>query len=122
MKTYKFTCIRCPIGCELEVSSDGDKITVSGNTCKRGEQYAVDEVTAPKRTVTSTAALEGGAIRRAPVKTADAVPKDKMFAVLDEIKKARLTAPVHIGDVAVENAAGTGVDVVVTRNIPRIDG
>ena len=119
MKIDKFTCIRCPMGCALEVRTDGGKITVTGNACKRGEQYALDEATAPKRTVTSTAELIGGELARAPVKTADAVPKEKMFEVLEEIKNARLTAPVRIGDIAVKNAAGTGVDVVVTRNIDR---
>ena len=108
MKIGKFTCIRCPIGCALEVRKDGGKITVTGNACKRGEQYALDEATAPKRTVTSTAELIGGELPRVPVKTADAVPKEKMFDVLEEIKNARLTAPV-----------GTGVNVVVTRNIDR---
>lgn len=116
-ETKNFTCIRCPIGCALEVKIDGDSITVTGNTCKRGEQYAVAEVTAPTRTVTATVALTGGEIARAPVKTAEPVPKQKIFEIIDEISKTTLTAPVAIGDAAVKNAAGTGVDVVVTRSI-----
>ena len=34
-----------------------------------------------------------------------------------QIKQAVLEAPVSIGDVAVSNVAGSGVDVIVTKNV-----
>lgn len=110
-------CICCPIGCALTVDTDGSELKVTGNTCKRGEKYAIAEVTAPTRTVTSSVRLIGGEIARAPVKTAAPVPKDKIFDVLREIGRVELAAPVAIGDVAIKNVANSGVDVVVTRNI-----
>ncbi len=123
METKNLVCIRCPIGCALSVTkADDGKITVTGNTCKRGEQYAVSEVTAPTRTVTSTVTLTDGEIARAPVKTEQPIPKDMIFAVLYVIKHTTLAAPVRIGDVAVKNVCDTGVDVVVTRNIDRVKG
>lgn len=113
-----FVCIRCPLGCMLAVESDGESVTVTGNTCPRGREYGITEVTAPTRTVTSTVMLDGGGdIKCAPVKTAAPVPKAKMKEVVDAIKRVRLTAPVAVGDVAVKDVAGTGVDVVVTRNV-----
>ncbi len=118
MKEEKtFVCIRCPIGCALTVTRTEAGVTVSGNTCKRGEEYGIAEVTAPTRTVTSTVRLYNGEIACAPVRTAAPIPKDKIFAVLYAIKKTRLDAPVCIGDVAIKNVCGTGVDVIVTRNI-----
>lgn len=37
--------------------------------------------------------------------------------VLSEIGKLRLSAPLKIGDVAKENVAGSGVNLVVTEDI-----
>lgn len=112
-----FVCIRCPIGCALTAEMTDGGITVSGNTCKRGAEYAVAECTAPTRIVTSTVRLKGGTLPCVPVK-AGPVPKDKMFDVIAAIKSAELTAPVSIGDIAVSDVAGTGADVVVTRSVP----
>ena len=116
-RTENFVCIRCPIGCRLTVTVTDGGVTVDGNTCKRGEEYGIAEVTAPTRTVTTTVRLFDGELAVAPVRTASPVPKDKIFAVLYAIKKTRLTAPVRIGDVAVADVCGTGVDVIVTRDI-----
>lgn len=112
----ELVCICCPMGCDLVVDVDGGNITVSGNTCPRGRDYAIAEVTAPTRTVTTTVDVIGGEFR-APVKTAAPIPKGKIFAALAEIKAAVITAPVSIGDVIVENVAGSGINVIATRNV-----
>ena len=117
MKTYELTCIQCPIGCALNVTVDGEKVTVSGNTCPRGEAYGVKEVTHPSRTVTSTVKIEGGAIPRLSVKTKTDIPKEKIFDVMAEIKKTTVKAPVYTGDVVIDNVCGTGADVIATKTI-----
>lgn len=112
-------CICCPLGCRLTVCKEPEgTITVTGNTCPRGKQYAEKEVTAPTRIVTSTVAVSGAVCPRAAVKTARDVPKEKIFAVMHEIRRTSVKAPVHIGDVIVQNCAGTGVDVVAASNAP----
>ena len=118
--TQELTCIRCPMGCHLTVETDGDHITVSGNTCPRGEEYGKKEVTAPVRTVTSSVRVDGGTLPLVSVKTASDVPKDKTFDVMAEIRACRVNAPVHIGDVLIENAAGTGAAIVATRSVDRV--
>ena len=70
------------------------------------------------RVVTSTVRVEGAAIARCPVKTAGSVPKEKMAGVMRALDGVRLTAPVKRGDIAVADVCGTGVDVVVTRDLP----
>ena len=112
----ELTCIVCPIGCQLSVTlEDGVVTEVTGNTCPRGKQYAIDECTNPVRTITTTArASNGGVI---PVKTATPIPKYLMFDCMKEIDKAVVTLPAKIGDVVIENLLGTGVDVVVTANM-----
>ena len=113
----ELTCIGCPIGCALRVEVKDGEIAVAGNGCPRGEKYARAEVTNPVRTLTSTVELVGGAIARAPVRTAREVPKARVLDCMAEIRRARVHAPVRIGDVVIHDCAGTGVDVVATRNI-----
>ena len=89
MEEYSLTCIRCPMGCSLKVTTNGDNVTVTGNTCPRGEDYGKQEVTAPVRTVTSTVPVEGGEIAVVSVKTAGDIPKSKIEDVMKDIKKYR---------------------------------
>lgn len=111
-------CISCPLGCSLKVELDenGAVLSVTGNTCKRGEEYGKKEVTAPTRTVTSTVKVEGASVPVTPVRTKTDIPKEKIFACMEEIRKAVVKAPVHIGDVVLHNVAGTGVDVTATKD------
>ena len=112
----ELTCIVCPIGCQLSVTLENGVVTeVTGNTCPRGKQYAIDECVSPVRTITTTArTTEGGVI---PVKTDRPIPKDLMFACMKEINSSIVTLPAHIGDIVIENLLNTGTNVVVTANM-----
>lgn len=117
MKTRELTCIGCPLGCAVavEIEENGQIANVTGNTCKRGDDYARKEVTNPTRIVTSTVRVEGGTSDMVSVKTKTDIPKNKIFACMEGLKGVCVKAPVHIGDIIVENIAGTGVDVVATK-------
>ena len=109
------TCIVCPKGCQLEVELEGKKvISVSGYTCKRGLAYAETECTAPMRTLTTTAPVEGGGV--VPVKTDRTIPKELIFECMKQINLARVAPDAPIGTVVIENLLGTGANVVTTRN------
>jgi len=116
----ELTCIRCPIGCQLTVTVEGESVTVTGNTCPRGAEYGAKEVTNPTRTVTSSIRLSGGALPLVSVKTATDIPKDRIFDVMDAIRGRTAAAPVRIGDVLIPDVAGTGVNIVATRNVPAL--
>jgi CxxC motif-containing protein len=118
-KVRELTCIVCPRGCSLKVTftEDGKIGTITGNACKRGVTYAENECTHPRRTVTSTVRLASGGV--VAVKTADTVPKEDTFRVMKEINGVTAPADVKIGDVIIENVAGTGVKVVATANAPK---
>ena len=121
METKELTCINCPMGCRITVKmSGGEVINVEGNTCKRGEVYARTEVVSPVRTVTTTLKVTGGPVDRVSCKTKTPVPKGKIFDVMDEISSASCTAPVKIGDVLIEDCAGTGVPVVATKDVSEL--
>jgi len=114
------TCIVCPIGCTITVVHDDyDVIEIEGNNCARGREYARHEAIEPSRTVTTSVLVVGGERPLASVRTAGSVPKGKIRAVMDEIAKVSVKAPVKVGDVILENVAGTGEKVVATRNVPR---
>ena len=110
-------CINCPLGCHLSVDDkDVANIKVSGNTCPRGVTYAVSEVTAPKRMVTSSVTVINSKVKRVSVKTSAPIPKDKIFDCLAEIRKLRINAPVAIGDVLLSNVCDSGSDIIATRS------
>ena len=106
------------MGCPLVVTMDGGEVvSVTGNTCKRGEIYGRKEVTNPTRIVTSTVRVSGGSIDMVSVKTKEDIPKGKIFDCVKALKAVEVAAPVHIGDVIMKDVAGTGVDVVATKNV-----
>ena len=121
MENRELTCIGCPMGCLLTVTLDGGEVKeVKGNTCAKGDIYARKEVVNPTRIVTSTIKIEGGDKERISVKTANDIPKSKIFDVMKEIDAAEANAPCKIGDVLVKDVAGTGVDVIATRNVEAV--
>ena len=110
----EFTCIVCPRGCHLRID---ENLNVTGNTCNRGKEYAINEVTHPMRNITSTVKIESEIINRLPVKTSNNIPKDKMFLVMKELNKVVAKAPIKMNDVVIPNVLGLGVDIIATRTI-----
>ena len=115
-------CIVCPVGCQLEVTKDNDNITVTGNGCKRGVEYAKNEITNPTRVLTTTVTVENAKLNRIPVKTKGEIPKGLLFDAMILINNVILKAPVKVGDIVVENILDTGVDVVASRSLERQRG
>ena len=121
MDVRNLTCIGCPLGCALTVEMEnGEVLSVSGNTCKRGDDYARKEVTHPTRIVTSTVAVTGGDIAMVSVKTQNDIPKEKIMDIMKSIEDIKVEAPVHIGDVIVANAAHTRVNIIATKDIKKV--
>ena len=114
----EITCIVCPIGCKILIEVDGSHCkALKGFKCKRGVEYAKNEALAPKRMLTSSVLVLNGKWPLVSVKSSMPVPKQKIFTVLSEIKKARINAPVKIGDVVIKNVAKTNIDIIATKNV-----
>lgn len=123
METRTLTCIGCPMGCQVTItyekkgeSVDMDSINVTGNTCPRGKEYAISEVTNPTRTVTGTVGVNNRDGVVVSVKTKDPIPKGKISEVAEKLLTLTVDAPVKIGEVVCADICDTGVDLVVTRN------
>ena len=120
MEKRELTCIGCPLGCSITVTLENGEIRdVTGYTCKRGHDYARKEVTNPTRIVTSTVRLTGSRTGACVVscKTAQDIPKGKIFEIVAALRQVTAHAPVKIGDVLLADAAGTGVDIIATKNV-----
>lgn len=119
MRDQNLTCIGCPLGCSISVSlsDNGEVSETTGNTCKKGEEYARKEVTNPSRVVTSIVKINNGDVNMVSVKTAEDIPKGKIFDCMEALKKVTVTAPVQIGEVIIKNVCGTGVDVIATKKV-----
>lgn len=110
----EFICIECPKGCHLSIDDD---LNVTGNSCPRGKQYAINEVTCPKRVITTTVILKSKHLSRLPVMSEQAIPKEKMFEVMKALENVVVKAPIKCRDVIVENICDTNVNIIATRTI-----
>ncbi|HHT39515.1 MAG: DUF1667 domain-containing protein [Acholeplasmatales bacterium] len=106
-------CIRCPIGCTLTYK-DG---IITGNKCKRGIEYGLEEVTNPKRIITSTVKTTNKEMPRLSVKTNISIPKGLMFKIMKEINKVIVSSSKEIGDVIISNILNTGANLIATQNL-----
>lgn len=116
-----YTCIICPNGCEIEAELENGQIcSITGHTCPRGEEYVRQELTAPSRTIASSVMVKGGTLPVTSVRLTEAIPKELIFPVMEEIRKVVLTAPVHAGMIVLHNVYGTNSDVMVTKSVEAI--
>lgn len=113
MMNKDLICIICPRGCHLHIE-DG---VVSGNGCKRGEVYAINEITNPTRTITTTVKIESINLNRLPVRSNVAIKKDMIFKCMDILNKVKVKAPVKMGQIIVKNINNSGVDIIATREV-----
>ena len=139
------TCIICPNGCLLsaDVSEPGTDAPVTGTEnprsidspvtgagcprvidgpvtgagCPRGEAYFIQEITDPRRTLTSSVLVKGGELPLCSVRLTDPVPIARIPDVMKEIRKMKVEAPLESGTVLIRDVLGLGSDVIATKTI-----
>ena len=117
-----FTCIVCPNGCDVEAEYEGTLVlSVTGNLCARGKAYVIQELQDPRRTIATNVKVKGGEMPLVSVRLTNAIPKARIFDVMEAVNSLVLTAPVHIGDKVIENVLGLGSDVMVTGNVEKAE-
>jgi CxxC motif-containing protein len=116
----EITCIVCPIGCKILVITDDKKFNIcTGNKCKRGIEYAINEALDPRRMLTTSIYVKGGVWPLVSVKSSQPVPKDKIVQVLKEIKKAKTKAPIKSGQILIKDIANIKIDIIATKTIEK---
>jgi CxxC motif-containing protein len=113
-------CKVCPIGCELTIyknESAPSGYTVEGNSCGRGIEFGIKEVTEPSRILTGRVLLKNAPMKHLSVRTTGVIPKDKVDECLKIFNSTEVSAPIQKGDIIIKNILGLGVDVVAARRV-----
>ena len=113
-----FTCITCPIGCEIDVElQEGAVVSMEGNKCDKAEDFVRQEVEEPMRVLTTTVRIKGAKWAMLPVRTDKPIPKRLLFDVMRQLAGIELQAPIQVSDVIAGDITGTGADVIASRSM-----
>ena len=109
------TCIICPRGCTLTAEISGSNVSVTGHTCPKGAEYAINEIQHPMRTVTATIRVANREDTMVSVKTSSPVPKERMMAVMAALRSHSVNAPISIGQTLLQDIEGS--TIIATKGI-----
>jgi CxxC motif-containing protein len=113
-----FTCVTCPVGCEVDVDvQDGSIISMTGNKCDKVKEFVLQELKEPMRVLTTIVRIKSAKYAMLPVRTDKPIPKRLFLQAIGELAKVDLRTPVHISDVIVKDVAGSGANIVATRTM-----
>ncbi len=115
--TKELVCIVCPRSCRMTITSEGDELVVTGNTCKRGKEFAINEMTDPRRTVCTTVRTSFPNVPVLPVRVSGAIPKNRIFDLMREVNRITVSKRIGREEVVVPNILDLGVDLIATSNI-----
>jgi len=120
-ESREFICVTCPLGCSIQAVVDGDRlVSIDGQSCKRGEAFVREELSAPKRMLTTTVQVRGGVLPLVPVRSTEPLPKERIFDVAALLRRVVLDAPVAARQMVAANAVGSGVDIVTSRAVDAV--
>lgn len=115
----EFICVTCPVGCTIRATVEGGElVTLRGQACKRGEAFVREELTAPKRMLTTTVTVRGGRLPLLPVHSSAPLPKALLLPAAALLRQVQVDAPVEDGQVVLANVLDSGVDMVASRPLP----
>lgn len=71
------------------------------------------------RNIATSILVEGGELPLASVRLTKPIPREKIFAVMEEIKKVKVSAPVSEGTIVISKVLGLDSNVIVTKDIEK---
>lgn len=113
----ELTCIVCPKGCSLTVESPDDGISVEGAGCRRGDDYAVQEMTNPHRSLQTTVRTSIPGCRRAAVKTSGDIPLKDVFLYMKAINGIELNEMKLSGEIISYGLCGSDINLILTERL-----
>jgi CxxC motif-containing protein len=121
IEKVKMICLGCPVGCELTVTHDvPNVIKVEGNQCAIGVKFATSEIQDPRRMIATTVRVKNGVHPLVPVYTASPFPKPLIMKLMEKLREIEVEAPVHMDQVILKDALGTGIDIIASRDLPSV--
>ena len=122
-KKQYFTCIVCPVSCQIVlVEEEGRIVEVIGGECKLGEEYARKESINPERVLTTTVRVEGGVLPVLPVRTEKPISKKLIKGCMKTLAEVIVKAPIKCGEVVYANILDTGVNIIASRDLLAKEG
>lgn len=112
----ELVCITCPNSCRMTVELKEGKWTATGNRCPRGQKFAEDEMTCPKRTFSTTVKTAWKDIPVIPVRVSKEVPKEKIFDIMEVINHTTVRQSIGREEVLIPNVLELDADVIVTSD------
>ena len=113
----EIVCVVCAKGCRAQAWEGEDgSVQVRGPLCRNGRDYVRLEFRDPRRIITTTVRVEGSGCRL-PVRSRGPVPKGRLMECMREIRRLKVSLPVHIGDVLIADLLGTGQDLIASGEI-----
>lgn len=97
--------------------NEGADYSITGHMCRRGEAFVMAEMTDPVRILTTTLPVDAANSERLPVRSEKGIPKTMLLDCMKELKKIRVSKPVNIGQIIVENILDTGVNIIASRSL-----
>lgn len=113
----KMVCIVCPNSCVLSAEEKDGSLSVTGGACPRGKEFAISEITDPKRMLCSTVKTVFPGVPVLPVRVSAEIPKDKIFEVMAQLNKIVVRQRIARGDAVIPNVLGLGVDIIATSSV-----
>ncbi len=110
-------CIVCPRGCMMKYEEDGSDLKVYENACARGPEYLKQEITEPKRMLTTTMKIKGGDTCVVPVHAKEYVNKDEVFEIIKYLKSIELQAPVECDQLIIDNINGKPIEILTSKEV-----
>jgi CxxC motif-containing protein/thioredoxin reductase len=107
------TCIMCPNGCEITYD-------LEGGMCGKGPEYVKNEILNPKRTLTTSVRVTGGAIPLVSVKTTESIAKETLMEAMKLISEITVAAPVELGQVIRTDFMEPGVSLIATKAVESV--
>ena len=110
-------CTECPNECFLSVEKGGSGWEIGGYKCPNGLKFAEEELTCPKRVLTSTVLLTiQGREKLLPVRTDRAVPLERQKELMEIIRHLRVRELAERGQVIVKGIGGLDADLIASAS------
>jgi CxxC motif-containing protein len=117
MNEETMVCICCPMSCELHIHKVNGEYHIENASCKKGRDYAIQEMTNPMRLLTTTIRINNGTHPMLPVRSNREIPKNLMMEAVKNLASVSINAPVKCGEVIINNFLGLGVDIIASRDM-----
>lgn len=107
-------CTVCPNGCRMQARFEDGILVADGNGCKKGREFAKNELINPMRSLTTTVRTAFYLHPALPVRTDGEIPKAKIPEAMVKLAEIVVAHSVKCGDIVLSNILGTGCDIIAT--------